>query len=186
MKFRINSLLFVGSIVLCGNSFAGSNGEIVQKLYNGASEPATSEDFPQRYFGSGEFLSPPANLCIVLDGTDQPYGYDISRTTRITHADGPLLPEKREEKLVFGNTATSFNLVPEPMVQGPDLVLSNPIYTTWISSEDGVKHFVPAQLFARKSDQYIAFKVIVDHSSQNVRDGVFYGYCFPRSGLPLF
>jgi hypothetical protein len=123
---------------------------------------------------------------VVLDGTDQPYQFDISRTIRFTPSEGPLVPEERVEKLVFGNSSVSYNLFAEPAVEGLDLVVSNPIYTTWVGGYDGVKHFIPAKLFARKSCHYVAFKIVVDHSSQGVRDGVFYGYCYPKNGLPLF
>jgi hypothetical protein len=186
MKFSINTVLLLGSCMVSANAYAASNGEILKDLFETGTAPATAEDFPQRYFGTGEYLTPPVNRCVILDSFGQSYGYDISRTVRFTPAAGPLIPEKRQEKLVFGNSTSSYNLFPEPKVDGLYLVVTNPKYKSWTDGNDGTVRFIPGKLFATKSGEYIAFKVFVKSYGENTRDINFYGYCYPRSRLPLF
>jgi hypothetical protein len=187
MRLKLNSVLTLGSCLLSTSAIAGSNSELIKNLYTNGTAAAAAEDFPERDFGSGNYVGgKQTQECVVVDKMDQPFGFDISRTIRVTEAEGPLVPGRRQEKLVFGNSKVSYNLFVEPVVQGIDLVVSNPIYSNWVSGTDGINHFIPAQLFARKSDQYIAFKVVVDRSSQNVNNGSFYGYCYTKDAKPLF
>lgn len=183
MKFSVNLVLLLGSCVVSANSFAATNVDIIKNLYENGTAPAAAEDFPQKIYG-GKYVTPPANLCVVLDGTDQPYKYNISRTIRVTPAQGPLIPEKTQEKLVFGDTR-AFNKFQEPVVQGLDLVLTNPAYKIWVDGHDGTKHSVPGQLFATKSGQFIAFRLFIKHHGTGVLDQNYYGYCYPSNGLPL-
>ncbi|MEO5970818.1 MAG: hypothetical protein ABIQ95_12900 [Bdellovibrionia bacterium] len=185
MKFSINTVLLLGSCMVSANAFAATNGEVLKELFDNGTAPATAEDFPQRYYGTGEYLTPPTNRCVILDSFGQSYGYDISRTVRFTPAAGPLIPEKRQEKLVFGNSSSSYNLFPDPVVEGQTLVLTNPKYKSWVDGNDGVVHFIPGQLFATKSGEYVAFKIFVKAHGE-ARNQSYYGYCYPRSRLPLF
>lgn len=189
-------MILLGSCILSANSFAATNTEIVENLYESGTAPAIATDFSERIFG-GDYITPLVSQCVVLDGTDQPSNFDISRTIRVTPAHGPLVPEKQQEKLVFGDNHLSYNLFQdpvalaynmtiEPVVQGLDLTVTNPIYKMWVDGSNGSNHFVPAQLFARKSGQYIAFKVIINYGGVNVHNEIFYGYCYSAGSLPLF
>jgi hypothetical protein len=185
VKISKNWVVLLGTCILSTNAFAGSNRDVIQDLYNSGTEPATAEDFPERYFGSSDIIAQHGNMCVVLDGTDQPYSFDISRTIRYTPSEGPLVPEKTEEKLVFGDSHISYNLFQDPEVQGNNLVVSNPIYKTWVNGYDGTKHFVPAKMFATRAGKYIAFRIFIDHKVAGVRSENYYGYCYPCHEMPL-
>ena len=196
MKITTNPLLLLSFCFLSVNSFAGTNADTLKSLFDEGTAAATAEDFPQRDFNTNKYIGTAGNLCTIIDGSDQPSKYNVSRTVRITPAHGPLISEKRQEKLVFGNTRNSYNLFDDPEVlsynaveefkiQGIDLIVTNPIYKSWVDGADGTNRSVPAKLYARKSGQYIAFKVFIKHNATNVRDQNFYGYCYPN-GSALF
>jgi hypothetical protein len=178
------SNLAILTFLVSASAFA-SNTDTVKALYNAGTAPAAATDFPERNYNDGSYVSAPAIACSIIDGTDQPYGYDISRKIRATPANGPLVPAKSEEKLVFGDTSSSYELVSDPVITATDLVLSNPIYRVWIDNTTGVKHIVPAQLLARQSGNYVAFMISIPHHSPVIEDEVYYGYCYP-TGKPLF
>ena len=197
MKIIANSLLLLGFCFLSVNSFAATNLDIVKELYENGTGPAAAEDFPERNFGTNLYVGPPDISCVIIDGTDQPNKYNISRTIRNTPAQGPLLPEKIQKKLVFGNSRNSYNLFPnpeiltynmcgEPETRGIDLTVTNPMYRSWMDGDSGTNFPVPATLFVRKSGKYIAFKISVDHKPANVQDENFYGYCYSNESLALF
>jgi len=182
----MKKFLFSLLVVFIGQTSAyASNADVLKGIYDSGTGPAAATDFPEQNYSDGSYVDPNHALCVVVDGTDQPYGFNVSRQIRITPPAGPLLPGQTEEKLVFGDTLKSYNLFQTPQTSGLDLVDINPIYKTWVSDTDGVNHYVPAQLFARKSNQYIAFRILIQYHSSSIQDEEYYGYCYTQ-GKALF
>jgi hypothetical protein len=163
-------------------AFAASNKENMKLLFEMGSEPATACEFPKMDFATGAVLETSVNTCVIVGVGDQPYYFDISRTVRVTPEAGPLIPGRTEEKLVYGDVHLSFDLMEAPKTVGRDLVLNNPIYRSWKDGNNGTTHFVPAQLVARKSGAYVAFRLNIPHSEVGFEDEEYFGYCFGTTG----
>lgn len=167
-------------------SYAGSIRDILKALYEAGSSAAVAEDFPKRDFFTGKIITSVNRNCVIVDSYDRPFNDSVSRVERVLPPAGPLVPGKTEEKLVFGDIGLSFNLMEEAKTVGVDLVLNNPIYRTWIDGTNGTTHFVPAQMYARRAGDYIAYRVFIRHDISGFRDEEYFGYCFPTDSKPLF
>lgn len=180
---RIREVISI-SMIACSisvPSLASSNRELLKNLYEAGAGPAVPEDFPIRNFEDGSPLERPANKCMVVSGGDHPYGFYIARTQRTTPSNGPLIPGKTEEKMIFGESRFfSYNLTGETETSETDLVMTNPIYRVWVDLS-GVMHKVPAKLYARKSGEYVAFRIYIEHHSSIFRDEEYFGYCYPNN-----
>ncbi len=178
------TLTFIAMTNLFASTLGINHATVVKNLFNAGTGPADPKEFPQKNY-DGNYIEPIKLFCAIIEGDDQPYNYNISRELRTTPAYGPLIPEKKEEKLVFGDSHLSYNFFIPPTVNGLDLALENPIYRIWMDSNTGVEHFVTAHLMSRKSGEYVAFKVFIQYNSSAILDEEYYGYCY-QNGKALF
>lgn len=163
-------------------SYGASNRDNLKALFETGTEAAKACEFPKTDFVTGAFLESSVNTCVIIGAGDRPYYYNISRAVRVIPDSGPLVPGKTEEKLVFGNTHLSFDLMEAPVTLDRDLLLDNPIYRTWVDGTNGTNHFVPAQLYARRSGNYVAFRLFIPHDVPGFEDEEYFGYCYGPGG----
>jgi hypothetical protein len=165
--------------------FAASNKDVLKSLYESATRPASPADFPEADFWTGQSADLPKFVCVELDRDDHPFWFNISRVVRVTQGHGPLIPEKREEKLFFGSK-NGFDLATQPQIVGPDLVVVNPEYNRWVSQDTGDSHAVVSSVFARRTDDYISFRRTVDYGIEGAPHEEYFGYCYPPQYEVLF
>ena len=182
--------IFIGvgciSVLLSVPAFAATNVDVLKALYTAGTAPAATTDFPVIDYTTHQVLVSTNRSCDILDEGGHPYFYDVANVSRSTPAAGPLIPGKADEQLVFGDYTQSYDYTAVPNTVGADLVLTNPIYRSWTDGSNGAVHFVSAQLFARKSGNYIAFRVFIDHSNlPGFENEEYYGYCY-TSATALF
>ncbi len=156
-------------------TFAALNKDVLKDLYDGAVLPASEKDFPKIEYGSGNYLEPSKNKCVRVEMDDNVYPFSISQVIRIIPSFGPLIPERKVEKLFFGNFSYSgFDQMDQATVIGKDLVVTNPLFETAATT-------TPAKILARESGEYIAFKMLIVGMPNNE----YFGYCYPE-GRSLF
>ena len=183
--------LFASATLLFGfgfavSSYGASNEETLKHLYESGTEPALPSDFPERDYYTGDFLNWPSETCAVVGVGDYTYPFNISRTVRTTLSSGPLVPGKTEVKLLFGDAHLSFDHMEAPTTVDKDLVLNNPIYRTWTNGNNGTINFIPAQLYARRSGDFLAFRLSIPHGIPGFLDEEYYGYCYQGEQTLLY
>lgn len=172
--------ILIGAAILCAHSAgAASNVDVLKELYDAATVPARVQDFPEQNYADGSFVAPPRNQCVIINENDEPYKYSITNIIRKSNAYGPLIFQRTNEKLVFGENLRELYEGAGEHVQRTDrdMVVSQSAYRKWEGL--GVTHFTPATLFVRKLDDHLVFKITIVYNRTDVLDEVWYGYCYP-------
>ncbi len=178
---KINILLSLSFIAFSNFSLAATNKEILISLYAQGDQAAENSDFATIDFNTREVLNPSAKKCAIIDDGDKANPFLIANARRSIPPVGPLLPGKEVEKLVFGSYSVGYEFIMPPSVEDKDLVVVNPIFRAWQDSSNGTTHFISAHLFARKSGQYIAFRLKIDQNIPGFEPEIYYGYCYEEA-----
>ena len=188
MKNNFTSLIVFFMGITLSASASATNRDIMNALYEKGTAPATTEAFANIDFNTRQCIgSRAAHVCSWMKATSLTI-IILPESYRVTPPAGPLLPGKTEDKLFFGegeDIATSYDFVTNPQVVGLDLTLTNPVYRAWVDGNNGTTHFIPAQLFARISGDYIAFRVFIEHTIPGFQNEEYFGYCYYDAGKKL-
>lgn len=171
--------LLLLALFLTNTAFAATNVETLKTLYEAATTPARVQDFPEQNYADGSFVAPPRNQCIIINENDEPYKYSVTNIIRKSNAYGPLIFERTNEKLVFGeNLRELYEGAGEHVERvGKDMIVTQSAYRKWEGL--GVTHFTPATMFVRKIDNHLVFKISIVYNRTDVLDETWWGYCYP-------
>ncbi len=186
-KSRCLFVLAVFFSLLPTQSFAGPNENVLKKLYHTASAPAVVSDFPEREFDSIPPSGQPKCILVQPDSDEVLY-FNIANTQLTLPGAGPLIPGETIKKLFFSQSSMdsflneqSFREILPPEVWQQDLTLTNSYYALVSDTTSGRQISIPAQILARKSAEYVAFKLVIDWSVVRSVNQTFYGYCYPST-----
>jgi hypothetical protein len=173
--------LFFALSLLSMPALADSNWERLKTLYEESLTSASASDFSTYNFDTG--VSAFRRQCYYFgnSGNFDFYALEVGEYTRVTPGVGPLVPSETVVKLYFGTQSSSANRSfdqTESAVVGQDLIITNPSFSNRMSAETGRLSDVEAKVFARKSGDYVPFKLVITYQSEN--PNTYYGYCYPN------